>query len=143
MVSAVPRPRPEPLLVRSGAAIYAGAAAIGAIDAAIPGGPRSQLLPGIGALVMVALVTLLGPRLPRAALAGLGPIGAVLIAFAVATSSGFSDAAILYSWPVLWVAYFYGTRPTAIVVGSIGVGACRRADRDACGGGQHRPLVSM
>jgi diguanylate cyclase (GGDEF)-like protein len=58
-----------------------------------------------------------GPRLPRAALFGLGPLGAMLIALAVATTDGHSDAAILYCWPVLWVAYFYSTRATAAVVG--------------------------
>jgi hypothetical protein len=41
------RPRPEKLLIKSGAGIYAGAAAIGAIDTAIPGGPEFSALPGI------------------------------------------------------------------------------------------------
>ena len=115
------RPRPEKLLVKSGAGIYAGAAAIGVIDAAIPGGPEFSAIPGIIAVALVPLIALVGPRVPRSALAVLGPIGAALIAFAVATSSGASDAAILYAWPVLWVAYFYGTRATAIAVASIGV----------------------
>ncbi len=115
------RPRPERLLVRSGAGVYAGAAAIGAIEAAIPGGPEFSAIPGLIAIALVPLIALIGPRVPRSALAALGPIGAALIAFAVATSSGASDAAILYAWPILWVAYFYGTRPTAITVASIGV----------------------
>jgi diguanylate cyclase (GGDEF)-like protein len=115
------RPRPEAPLIRSGAGIYAGAAAVGAIDAAIPGGPTFSLLPGIVALILVPLILLVGPRVSRAALTVIGPIGAVLIAYAVATSSGFSDAAILYSWPVLWVAYFYGTRETVAIVVSIGI----------------------
>jgi diguanylate cyclase (GGDEF)-like protein len=51
----------------------------------------------------------------------LGPLGAVLIAAAVATTEGYSDAAILYSWPALWVAYFFGTRETALLVASIGI----------------------
>jgi diguanylate cyclase (GGDEF)-like protein len=115
------RPRPEAPLIRSGAGIYAGAAAVGAIDTVVPGGPTFSMLPGIAALALVPLIAFIGPRVPRAALAALGPIGAVIIAYAVATSSGFSDAAILYSWPVLWVAYFYGTRETGAVVVSIGV----------------------
>ena len=115
------RLRPERLLIRSGVGIYAGAAAIGIIDATVPGGPGFSTIPGIIAAALIPLIALIGPRVPRSALAVLGPIGAALIAFAVATSNGASDAAILYAWPVLWVAYFYPTRPTAIAVASIGV----------------------
>ena len=115
------RLRPERLLIRSGVGIYAGAAAIGIIDATVLGGPGFSTIPGIIAAALIPLIALIGPRVPRSALAVLGPIGAALIAFAVATSNGPSDAAILYAWPVLWVAYFYPTRPTAIAVASIGV----------------------
>jgi hypothetical protein len=116
MEPAVGRPRPEPLLVRSGAAIYAGAAVVGAIETAIPGGPTFSVVPGMLALAMIPLIAFVGPRVPRAALFGLGPLGAMLIALAVATTQGHSDAAILYCWPVLWVAYFFSTRATAAVV---------------------------
>ena len=51
----------------------------------------------------------------------LGPLGAALIALAVGTTVGYSDAAILYSWPALWVAYFFGARETALAVVSIGI----------------------
>src|SRR6188472_1915863 len=115
------RLRPERLLITSGVGIYAGAAAIGIIDATVPGGPGFSTIPGIIAAALIPLIALIGPRVPRSALAVLGPIGAALIAFAVATSNGPSDAAILYAWPILWVDYFYPTRPTAIAVASIGV----------------------
>jgi diguanylate cyclase (GGDEF)-like protein len=113
--------RPERLLVHSGAGIYAGATLVGAIETAIPGGPTFSIAPAVFALVMVPLIVLVGPRLPRAALFALGPLGAMLIAIAVASTSGHSDAAILYCWPVLWVAYFYSTRATALTVAWIGV----------------------
>jgi diguanylate cyclase (GGDEF)-like protein len=110
---------PERSLIRSGAAIYAAAAAIGAVETIVPGGATFSALPGAVGLVMIPLVLLVGPRLPRRALFALGPLGAALIAYAVATTDGYSDAAILYSWPALWVAYFFGTRATVLVVASI------------------------
>jgi hypothetical protein len=70
MDSSVRRPRAEPLLVRSGAGIYAGAAVVGAIETAIPGGPTFSPVPGALGLVMIPLIALLGPRLPRAACSG-------------------------------------------------------------------------
>jgi diguanylate cyclase (GGDEF)-like protein len=113
--------RPEPALVHSGTAIYAGAAAIGAIESALPGGPAFSPVPGLVALVVTLLMWLFGARIPRSALFVLGPLGAAMIGWAVATSPGAGDAAILYSWPVLWVGCFYGTRQTALVVLSVGV----------------------
>jgi diguanylate cyclase (GGDEF)-like protein len=89
---------------------------VGAIETAIPGGPTFSVVPGMFALAMIPLIAFVGPRVPRAALFGLGPLGAMLIALAVATTQGHSDAAILYCWPVLWVAYFFSTRATAAVV---------------------------
>jgi diguanylate cyclase (GGDEF)-like protein len=121
MDTAVRPPRAEPVLVRSGAGIYAGAAVVGALETAIPGGPTFSAVPGALAILMIPVIALLGPRLPRAALLALGPLGTMLIAIAVATTSGHSDAAILYCWPVLWVAYFYSTRATALVVAWVGV----------------------
>jgi diguanylate cyclase (GGDEF)-like protein len=112
--------RPEPALVYSGTAIYAGAAAIGAIESTLPGGPGFSPIPGIVALVVTVLMWLFGTRVPRNALFVLGPLGAAMIAWAVATSPGAGDTAILYSWPVLWISCFYGTRQTVAVVLSVG-----------------------
>jgi diguanylate cyclase (GGDEF)-like protein len=113
--------RPETALVHSGIAIYAGAAAIGAIESVVPGGPSFSPVPGVVALIVTVLISLFGARVPRNALFAAGPLGAAMIAWAVATSPGASDAAILYSWPVLWVSCFYGTRQTIAVVLSVGV----------------------
>src|SRR3954451_6059357 len=62
-----------------------------------------------------------GRRSTRTARFLLGPLGAAMIAWAVATSPGASDAAILYALPVLWIGCFYGTRLTAVTVVSVAV----------------------
>ena len=59
---------------------------------------------------------------PRWGLAPLGPIGAGLIAFALATSPGAGDGAVLYMWPVLWTAFFFGLRGAITIIACIGVG---------------------
>lgn len=108
--------RAEPAAVKSGAALYAGAAAIGAVESAIPGGAAFSLWPVLAAVVLAPLVWLIGTRVPRNVLFALGPLGAGLIAYVVATSPGASDAAIFYAWPVLWIAAYFGWRHTAITV---------------------------
>ncbi len=105
----------------SAAAMYGGAAFAGLIEDLIPGGPSFSLVPGLVALGAAALLLAVGPRLPRPALAGLGPLGAALIADALATTAGTGDAAVLYMWPVLWVAYFFGRRGTVLIVAWVGV----------------------
>ena len=107
--------------MRSAAAVYVAAAAVSALQAALPGGPVFAFEPAIVAAVLVPVILLVGPRVPRWTLAALGPIGAALVAVAVANAEGVSDAAILYCWPVLWIAYFYGVRETAVVVVAIAV----------------------
>ena len=57
------------------------------------------------------------------------PAGVVLIGIAMATTEGYSDAAILYCWPILWVASFYGSRETASVIALVGAGAVEPAAR--------------
>ncbi|MBE2320751.1 GGDEF domain-containing protein [Solirubrobacter sp. CPCC 204708] len=112
---------PEPLLIRSSAGIYAAAAALVVIERTLPGGPAISLAPALAALLVAGAVLLAGPRLPRPALVALTPLGTALIAYGLATSSGYTDAAILYSWPTLWVAYFYGTRATVLSVAGTAV----------------------
>ena len=92
-------PRPEQVLVRSGAAIYAAAAVIVAIEAGLPGGPRVALTPAFAAVLVAAATLLVGPRLPRHLLLVLSPLGTGLIAYGLVHGAGYSDAAILYSWP--------------------------------------------
>jgi diguanylate cyclase (GGDEF)-like protein len=105
----------------SAAAMYGGAAFVALLEGLTPGGPAFSLLPGLVALVIVVVLLLVGPRLPYSALAALGPIGAGLIAVALATTEGPGDGAVLYMWPVLWVAHFLGRAGTAFIVVWIGV----------------------
>jgi diguanylate cyclase (GGDEF)-like protein len=100
----------------SAAAIYLGAAFVGLVESALPGGERFSVLPGAIALVLCTLLVTLGPRLPRSALFGLGPLGTALIGVALATTTGYHDAAVLYMWPAVWTAIFFGSRGTAFIV---------------------------
>jgi diguanylate cyclase (GGDEF)-like protein len=108
-------------IARSAALIYAGAVVEGLVETAIPGGPEFSLLPGFAALAIAPLTALFGPRLSRRTLVLLGPLGVALIAFAVATTQGASDGAVMYMWPVLWTAAFYGRRATIAIVVCIAV----------------------
>jgi len=104
------------------AGMYGGAAFLSVVEGVIPGGPALSLLPGVAAMVLVAVIVTVGPRLPEPALASLGPIGAAMIAYAIATTpSGEGDGVLLYIWPVLWVAYFFGRRASVLIVAWIGV----------------------
>jgi diguanylate cyclase (GGDEF)-like protein len=108
-------------IARSAAGIYAGAMVMGVVETAIPGGPEFSVLPGVAALVIAPAIALVGPRLSRRALLALGPLGAALIAFALGSTQGASDAAVMYMWPVLWTAAFYGRRETVAIVSCIAV----------------------
>ncbi len=105
----------------SAAAIYGGAATIGLVEGMFPGGPPFSMGPSIGALVLTLLTFLIGPHLGRRALAPLGPIGAAMIAVALATTQGYTDAAVFYMWPALWMAHFYGRNGTIFIVAWIGL----------------------
>jgi diguanylate cyclase (GGDEF)-like protein len=109
-------------IAHTAAVIYAGAVAVGLVEAFIPGGSTTfSNGPGIAALVLAPLAFFAGPRLPRAALAVLGPVGAALVGWALATTHGYGDGAVLYMWPVLWTAYFYGRRGAIAIVAWIGL----------------------
>jgi diguanylate cyclase (GGDEF)-like protein len=103
----------------SAAAIYSGAAFVGIVESLLPGGEEFSVLPAAGALMLSALTVIAGPRVPRLALAALGPLGAALIGIAVATTVGYSDSAVLYVWPAVWMAFFFGAWGTALIVGWI------------------------
>jgi diguanylate cyclase (GGDEF)-like protein len=114
-------PATKRLMVTSAAGIYGGAAFVGLLEDALPGGPSFSLLPAVMALVFVALLLGFGVRFPFPLLAALGPIGVALIGYALATSDGPGDAAVLYMWPVLWIAYFFGRAGSIFVVVWIGI----------------------
>jgi diguanylate cyclase (GGDEF)-like protein len=109
------------LMAYSAAVMFAGATLIDSAETLIPGGQTFSILPGIGALILVLALVTVGPRLPVPALAALGPLGVAGIAVALGTTSGATDGAILYSWPVLWEAYFFGKRGTVAIVLCVGI----------------------
>jgi diguanylate cyclase (GGDEF)-like protein len=104
----------------SAAGMYGGAAFVGSFEGLLPGGERFSPAPALIAFVVVTALLLWGRRLPAPALATLGPIGAVLIGVAIATTDGHGDGATLYAWPVLWQSYFFGRRGTIMIVAWVG-----------------------
>ena len=112
----------------SAAAIYSGAAFVGIVESLLPGGEEFSVLPAACALAAVGAADLRSARsVPRLALAALGPLGAAMIGVAIATTTGYHDAAVLYMWPAVWMAFFFGSWGTAFIVGWIGVGPRRGA----------------
>ncbi len=109
------------LIAYTAAAMYGGGVVINGIESLIPGGPAVSLTPGAAALGAVVLLLTVGPRLPRWGLAPLGPVGALLIAYSQVTTPGPGDGAVLYMWPVLWTAFFFGRRGAVAIVACIGV----------------------
>jgi diguanylate cyclase (GGDEF)-like protein len=105
----------------SAAGMYAGAVLVEGVEEAIPGGAQAAVGPGIVAMAASVLLVLLGPRLPKSALFLAGPVGAGLIGWAVATTHGYSDGAVLYIWPVLWTAAFFGARGAIAIVVCVAV----------------------
>lgn len=111
----------EPALAYSAAAICVAAGVIGGLESVLPGGPEFSAAPPLIALGLAALAATVGRRLPRRAMLAFGFVGAAVVAYAVGSTRGYSDAAIVYCWPVLWVASFYGKRATVAVVAWVGV----------------------
>lgn len=104
----------------SAAGIYGGAALTGFLQVLVERTPQ-PLAPSLAAAGVAVTVAAFGPRLPRQALATLGPLGALLIAFALSQTIEYGDGAILYVWPALWMSVFYGTRGAVFVVAWIGL----------------------
>jgi diguanylate cyclase (GGDEF)-like protein len=104
-------------MVYSAAAMYGGAALTTLVEGLVPGGPKFSPVPGIAAFGFVLLLLAVGRRLPMPALAALGPVGAALIAYALATTPpDQTDGALLYVWPVLWTTYFFGRTGAILIV---------------------------
>ncbi len=104
------------LMAYTAAAMYGGAALDAAIEGLLPGDPAFALAPALAAVAVVGLLVLFGPRLPRPVLAALGPLGVLLIAASLSSVSGAGDGAVLYIWPVLWCAFFFGRRGAIAIV---------------------------
>jgi diguanylate cyclase (GGDEF)-like protein len=108
-------------MVYAAAAMYAAGVYIDLSEYVIPAGPRFSVVPGLVGLAVVPLVLAVGPRLPRWALAPLGPIGVGVIAYALATIPGAGDGAVLYIWPVIWMVFFFGLPGAISIMACIGV----------------------
>jgi diguanylate cyclase (GGDEF)-like protein len=101
--------------------MYAGAAAVGALESLVAGQATSSPLPIAIGFVAAALLWSLGGRLDRRVLmVALGPVGVVLIAIAIATSPP-GNGAVMYAWSVLCIASFFGTKETVAVVLTVAV----------------------
>jgi hypothetical protein len=111
------------------AAMYGAGAFDGLISGLIPGDPRYSIAPVLVALVITTLLLAAGPRLPRWGLALLGPIGVAAVAYGMGTSAGPGDGAVLYVWPVLWTAFFFGRRGAVSIVACVGVATASRCSR--------------
>ena len=107
------------LIAYTAAAMYGGAALDELITGFIPRDPPLDVFSVVLAAVIVALLVIFGPRLPRLALAALGPIGVLLIANALAGAPPAGDAAVLYMWPVIWMSFFFGWRGAVTIVATI------------------------
>jgi diguanylate cyclase (GGDEF)-like protein len=103
-------------------AMYAAGAIDGALEGFLPRDPPFALVPVIAAAVVFLFLVTIGPRLPWICLAMLGPIGVAAISYAVATTPGAGDGAVLYTMPVLWTAFFYGRRGAAGILACVAIG---------------------
>jgi diguanylate cyclase (GGDEF)-like protein len=110
------------IMAYTAAAIYGIAGLDGAIEGLLPSDPPFSMVPVAVVFVMFALLVAVGPRLPRSALAGFGPLGVVLIAYALATSPGPGDGAVLYALPVFWTTFFFGRRGAITILACVAVG---------------------
>jgi len=108
-------------MVLTASLMFGGATLVELVESLVPGGQTFSLAPGFGALAFVGLLVFFGSRLPTWVLGALGPIGVAMIAYALETTKGAGDGAVLYMWPVLWQAHFFGRRGTALIVLSVGV----------------------
>jgi diguanylate cyclase (GGDEF)-like protein len=106
----------------SAAAMYCAGVCIDLVDGVIPGGGSGfSLVPDLIALAFLPFIVVLGPRLPRWALASLGPVGVALIAFALSTVPAAGDGAVLYMWPVLWMVFFFALPGALSIVACIAI----------------------
>jgi diguanylate cyclase (GGDEF)-like protein len=110
------------MMAYTASAIYGATALDGAAEGFLPGDPKFSLVPVIVVGVIFAMLVTIGPRMPRRALALLGPLGVALIAYALATTPGVGDGAVLYALPVLWTTLFFGRRGAIAIIGCVGVG---------------------
>jgi diguanylate cyclase (GGDEF)-like protein len=110
------------IMAYTAAAIYGIAGLDGAIGGILPDDPSFSLVPVIVVFVVFAFLMAFGPRFSRRGLALLGPLGVVLIAYALITTPGPTDAAVLYALPVFWTTFFFGRRGAVAILACVAVG---------------------
>jgi diguanylate cyclase (GGDEF)-like protein len=110
------------IMAYTAAAIYGIAGLDGAIEGFLPGDPPFSMLPVAVVFVLFFVLIAVGPRLPRPALTMLGPLGVVLVAYALSTSPGPGDGAVLYALPVFWTTFFFGRRGAAAILVCVAIG---------------------
>jgi diguanylate cyclase (GGDEF)-like protein len=110
------------VMAYTAAAIYGATALDGVAEGFLPGDPKFSLVPVIVVVVIFGILVTVGPRMPRWALALLGPLGVALIAYALATTPGVGDGAVLYALPVLWTTLFFGLPGAIAIIGCVGMG---------------------
>jgi diguanylate cyclase (GGDEF)-like protein len=110
------------VMAYTAAAMYGAAAADGLIEGLLPGTPKYSVLPVAVVIAVFVALAAVGPRLPRWGLFLLGPLGVALVSFALATTPGAGDGAVLYAMPVLWTTVFFGRRGAIAIVSCVGVG---------------------
>ena len=101
--------------------MYGGVALFGLIESLVPGQSPTLITYSVIGLAISAPLLLCGPRVPRASLCALGPVSVALAAYWLAHTRGSGDTAVMYVWPMLWTAHFFGRTATAVVVTAIGV----------------------
>jgi diguanylate cyclase (GGDEF)-like protein len=110
------------LMAYTASGIYGAVAVDGIVDGFLPGDPKLSLPAIIVVLVVFAVLVTVGPRMPRWALALVGPLGVALIAYALATTPGPGDGAVLYALPVLWTTLFFSRRGAIAIIACVAVG---------------------
>jgi diguanylate cyclase (GGDEF)-like protein len=110
------------VMAYTAAAMYGAAALDGAIEGFLPGHPAFAAGPVFVVFVVFGALLVGGPRLPRWALALLGPLGVALTSYALATTPGAGDGAVLYALPVVWTTFFFGRRGAIAILACVGVG---------------------
>ncbi len=109
------------LMACTAAAMYGAAALDGLIEGLLPRDPSFALAPVLAVIATCTFLLIAGPRLPRWALALLGPLGVALTAIALAATPAAGDGAVLYTLPALWMTFFFGRRGAAAIIACVGL----------------------